>query len=166
MSDTNNNFDDLKRLLKLKRHEIPPPGYFNHLSGDITSRIRRGESGGGKTMLERVQEDSPFMAALLQLFGAKPGLVGALATSMCLLLLVGVLFMDRSEPGQSPTSAGFTQSVPEASPTLASSAPLDPPDNGITVSTNPVSSLQPVTTLFGSQQNPLFQSVGFTPAGQ
>jgi len=166
MSDTNNNFEDLKRLLKLKRHEVPPPGYFNHFSGDVVARIRTGEAGGAQNILERIQSDSPFMAGLLQLFGARPGILGALATGVCLLLLVGVLFMDHSEPGSAPTPELFAQSAPDASPTLASAAPLEPADNGITVSTNPVSSLQPANTLFGSPQNPLFQSAGFTPPGQ
>jgi len=73
MSEINNNFEDLKRLLKLKRHEIPPPGYFHQFSGDVVARIRTGESGGGQNILERIQADSPYMAAVLQLFGAKPG---------------------------------------------------------------------------------------------
>jgi len=37
---------------------------------------------------------------------------------------------------------------------------------GITVSSNPVVSLQPSATLFGAQQNPLFQPVAFMPAKQ
>jgi hypothetical protein len=169
MSEANNNFEELKRLLKLKRHEIPPPGYFNHFSGDVVSRLRAGEFGGSHSMLERIQADSPFLGTLLQLFAAKPGAIGALATSVCLLLLVGVIFMDRSEPGSSAVPSFMAQSEAPASdvtPTLASAAALAPPDNGITISTNPASSLQPVNSLFGSPQNPLFQSAGFAPAGQ
>ena len=166
MSETNNNFGELKSLLKLKRHEIPPPGHFNHFSGDVVARIRAGEAGGGQNVLERIQADLPFLAALLQIFEAKPGILGALATSACLLLLTGVFFMDRSDPVPSAAPAAFTQAAPETSATLASSLPLDPPDNGITVSSNLVSSLQPVNTLFGSPQNPLFQPAGFTPASQ
>ena len=171
MSDKNNNFRDLKRLLKLKQHEIPPPGYFNHFSGDVLSRIRAGETGGGSSFLERIQSDSPFASALLQLFVSRPGIVGAFATSICLLLLLGVLFADRSESGM-PTSepslfAQSESSANGASPTLVASADtLAPPDSGITVSTNPISSLQPVNTLFGSPQNPLFQQVNFAPASQ
>ncbi len=32
MNESEHNFQDLKRLLKLKRHEVPPPGYFNNFS--------------------------------------------------------------------------------------------------------------------------------------
>ena len=166
MSETNNNFEDLKRLLELKRREIPPPGYFHHFSGDVVARIRTGESGGAQSFLERLHADSPYLTALLQLVGAKPGIVGALASGACLLLLVGVLFTNRSEPGSTAAPMVFAQSATEASPTLASSDTLEPADNGITVSTNPVSSLQPANTLFGAPQNPLFQSAGFTPASQ
>jgi len=171
MSDKNNNFGDLKRLLKLKQHEIPPPGFFNHFSGAVISRIRAGESGGGSSFLEQLQSDSPFASALMQLFGSRPGVIGAFATSICLLLLLGVLFADRSETGMPMSEpALFAQSessANEASPTLmASAGTVAPPETGITISTNPVSSLQPVNTLFGSPQNPLFQQVGFTPPSQ
>ena len=170
MSEKNNDFSDLKRLLKLKQHEIPPPGYFNHFSGDIVSRIRAGESGGGQGFFDRIQSDSPLVSALMRLFVVRPGIVGALATSVCLVLLLGVLFMDRSESGPTIGSPVFAHSEPivtEGSPTLvASTDTLAPPDSGITISTNPVSSLQPVNTLFGSPQNPLFQTVNFVPVSQ
>ena len=174
MSDKNKNFRDLKRLLKLKQHEIPPPGYFHHLSGDVIARIQAGDSGRGHSFLEQIQADSPFAAALLQLFVSRPGIVGAFTTSVCLLLLLGVLFADRSDSGVAISGSGlFTDSSASASasaadsPTLVASADtLAPPDSGITVSTNPISSLQPVHTLFGSPQNPLFQDVSFVPARQ
>ena len=45
MNESENNFSELKRLLKLKRHEVPPPGYFNDFSAEIIARIRAGERG-------------------------------------------------------------------------------------------------------------------------
>lgn len=170
MSDTNDNFKDLKGLLKLKRHEIPPPGYFNRFSDDVVSRIRAGESGG-QNFMERLRSDWPSLATVLGLFEVKPALIGGLATGVCLLLLATVLVTDRSESGPSDGVAVMAQTaqaqaVPEASPALASAVSLAPPDAGITVSTNPVASLQPVATLFGSQQNPLFQPAAFMPAKQ
>jgi hypothetical protein len=170
MSEKNENFTDLKHLLKLKRHEIPPPGYFNNFSGDVISRIRAGESAGGESLLEQLQARSAFWGNVLQIFSAKPGLIGALATSLCLLLLLGVALVDRSESGQAAAQGSLVaEGIPmpsDASPTLASAEPLGSPDGGITVSTNPVTSLQPVPTLFGSAQNPLFQPVNFMPANQ
>lgn len=169
MSETNNNFEDVKRLLKLKRFETPPPGYFSHFSGDVVSRIRAGEAGGDQSFWERIQSDSPFASMVMQLFAVRPGIIGALATGVCLLLLVGVLIVDRSESGPVAAPGIFAQteqSPSDASPTLASADTVGPPDSGITVSTNPISSFQPVNTLFGSPQNPLFRSVNFVPASQ
>ena len=67
MSEKNNNFKQLKQLLKLKRHEIPPPGYFNHFSGDVISRLRAGESGQPEGLIERIQSESSLLAFLLPL---------------------------------------------------------------------------------------------------
>src|SRR5215212_690509 len=38
------NFDSLEKLLRLKRHEQPPPRYFNEFSGRVISRLERGEA--------------------------------------------------------------------------------------------------------------------------
>ena len=47
MNETKPDFSELKRLLKLKRHEVPPPGFFNHFSEEVVARIRErfGDSG-------------------------------------------------------------------------------------------------------------------------
>jgi hypothetical protein len=166
MSESNNNFEDLKQLLKLKRHEIPPPGHFNHFSGDVIARIRAGESGGGQHFVERLHSRWPTLANLLQIFEARPGIIGGLATSVCLLLVFAVILADRPESGSMGPEAMVAQPMADASPTLASTVSLAPADNssGISMSTNPVSSLQPGASLFGAQQNPLFQPAAFMPA--
>ena len=170
MSDTNNNFEDLKKLLKLKRHEIPPPGYFNHFSGDVVSRIRAGESGGQGSFLEQLQSDSPFFSTLLGILHAKPGIIGGLATGVCLLLLISVVLADRTDSASPEMATALAQSAQPAAdasqPAPSATLVAAGDGSGITVSSNPVVSLQPVATLFGSQQNPLFQPVGFMPANQ
>jgi hypothetical protein len=168
MSETKDNFTDLKRLLKLKRHEIPPPGYFHHFSGDVLSRIRAGETGGGEGVIGRLQSGSPWVLEVLRALQGKPGLLGALAASLCLLLVLGVFLADRSEGG-AEADVAVAPSPVNPTPALASAGNLVPADNGIALNTNPVVSLQAASTLFGSaqsDQNPLFQSASFAPSAQ
>lgn len=158
MNEKENQFRDLKRALKLKRHEIPPPGYFNNFSGNVISRIRAGEAS---------ESHSPWLARFLHLFDSRPGMIGAFATCLVMLLALGLIAAQRGEnsangSGDLSTISGQT-AMTSVNPLIAAAAtPQLAADatGGIAVSTNPVVSLQPVATLFG-EQNPLFQSASF-----
>jgi hypothetical protein len=161
-----NNFEELKRLLKLKQHEVPPPGYFNHFSGDVVSRIRAGETSGSHGLFARLE--GSWLMTVLAAFQAKPGLIGGMATSLCVLLLVGVVLAERTDGNSNGSAtASLADAAPvapvaDASPMMASAANLLPAgDSGISMSSNSLHSLQPVPALFGPQQNPLFQNAAF-----
>ena len=51
MNENQPNFESLRRLLALKRHETPPPGYFNNFSRQVIARIRAGETGAEAGMV-------------------------------------------------------------------------------------------------------------------
>ena len=166
MNENENNFTTLKQLFKLKQHEIPPPGYFHNFSGQIISRIRAGEAGGQQTFTEQLQSTAPWLVNFLQIFETKPGMIGAFATSLCLLLVGAVFFAERSDSAPKNFQV-MADNAPAAIPSVlpAPSTPMlaaADATTGIAVSTNPVLSLQPATTMFG-QQNPLFQSASFGP---
>lgn len=175
MNQDDNNFEQVTKLLKLKRHEVPPPGYFNNFSSQVISRIRAGEAARSQSWGERLQDEAGWLGRFLQIFETRPGLVGGFATSLCLLLLLTVVFAERSDM----TSNGLmTISGPAAplenslasAPVTATTTPIiasAEPSGGIVASTNAVISLQPATTLFGQPASAgLFQTASFGPAGQ
>lgn len=171
MNETEQNFEHLKKLLRLKQHEVPPPGYFNNFSGQVVARIRAGEAAKAQSFAERLEGNSSWLANILRIFDAKPGMIGGFATSMCLLLLLTVVFAERSE--QAPKNIFATAGAESATPSMAGtagSAPMLATANvsgGIAVSTNPVTSIQPVANLFGQPPSAgLFQQASFAPVGQ
>jgi hypothetical protein len=165
MNENENNFEELKQLLKLKRHEIPPPGYFHHFSGNVIAGIRAERDGTAKAP----QAANNWLTRMMSVFETRPGLVGGFATSLVLLLVGGVVLTDHSDSD----SANIFTPNPATNPSsaMASSAMGSPAVNyasantsgGISISTNPMTSLQPMPSLFG-QANPLFQSASFAPA--
>jgi hypothetical protein len=60
------NFEALRRLMVVKRHEAPPPGYFNRLPGTIMTRIERGE--GKFSFWERISADFTLRPAFAYAF--------------------------------------------------------------------------------------------------
>jgi len=160
MNESENNFESLRRLLALKRHEIPPPGYFNGFSGQVMSRIRAGE-----TAESRETVGSSWLLKFLQVFEAKPAYVGSFACSMCLLLLFGIVYAER--PDGAPKTTFLTALTQPAVSLADATSPVlsqSPAQTGLMVSTNPVLSLEPVAPLFG-QQNPLALPVNFSLPG-
>ena len=158
MKENEQNFDELKRLLKLKRHEVPPPGYFNNFSDKVIARIQAGEAANYGTAYENVQTHAPWLARFFAIFEAKPAVIGGFATGLCALLALGAVLTEKSDQ----TATGFVAENTDSTPmSLASlSMPTGLADaGGIQVSSNSAS-LQPMATLFG-QQNPLLQSASF-----
>lgn len=164
MNASDKNFENLKRLLKLKQHEVPPPGYFNRFSGSVIARLQAGEARP-ETLSERLHVQAPWLVSLLHLFEARPALLGACATGMGVLLIGGFILIGEPDgPTAQPLlSSDTTAPAAPASQLAALSAPTlaAPADNtGIIASSNSVASLQPAMAMFG-QQNPLFQTASF-----
>ena len=146
MSENENDFEALRRLLALKRHEIPPPGYFEDFSSRVIGRIRAGEAA----------RELPWLLRLLQAFEAKPAYPVALASALCMLLLFGIVSVEQSPElvsnpfSQNPTDFSFVPHAQDQSlAVLTSNAP--PAD----------------VSLFGSQPSTSasFQTVNFSSDG-
>ena len=137
MNDSENNFESLRRLLALKRHEIPPPGYFNDFPGRVISSINASQANVPREIADRLFAKAPWLLKFLQVFEAKPAFVGSFACSLCLLLLFGIVYAGR--PDAMPKStflASLTQ--PAVSLADATSPGPSPAQTGLMVSTNPV----------------------------
>jgi hypothetical protein len=165
MSDNNEKeFSSLRQLLALKRHEVPPPGYFDDFSGQIIARIKAGEARGESPLVERLAGEAPWMLRLMRFFEAKPAMVGAMAAALCMLLVAGILYSgsdssDSMALNQTPgtmASGGTTLATATSGSQLMTVASSGN-SGGLAVTTN--YSLQPVSSLFSSQPNPLTQPV-------
>ncbi len=73
------DFEQLRKLIALKRHEIPPPGYFDSLPRKVMTRVEMTELGIYSTWWEW----------LVARFDAKPVLACAYGFAVSGLLLLG-----------------------------------------------------------------------------
>jgi hypothetical protein len=164
MNENENNFEPLRRLLALKRHETPPPGYFENFSGDVMAGIRAARRE--KSVSARLPEELPWLFRLLSAFEAKPAFAGVFAFSLCLLLVVGIVYAER--PDAAPQSllqtgqAGSPLAV--ATPANLGSMTVEQPDLVPLSSTNPVFNSQSAGPWFASG-GASFQPVNFILPG-
>ncbi len=162
MNENENNFESLRRLLALKRHETPPPGYFETFSAAVTARIRAGEgSAAGRQAIEL-----RWLFRLLSTFEAKPAFAGAFASALCMLLLLGIVFAERSSdvvPQPLLSTAPDSSLLAVAAPVGLSSQPAEQP--GFISSTNPIFSNQSIPSWFADSQPAVAQLASFTLPG-
>jgi hypothetical protein len=111
MSPEQPNFKDLRRLLALKRHEQPPPGYFHDFSHQVIARIQAGETAAALGPIERVLARWPWLRGVWGGFEAKPLVAGAFGVAVCGLLVVGLVSSERSDAG--PRNFAGQPSSPE-----------------------------------------------------
>jgi hypothetical protein len=95
MHTEQDNFEQLRRLLALKRHEQPPPGYFNNFSRQVVARIKAGETAASESFFERVLTRVPWLQSIWTGFEAKPIVAGAFGISVCSLLIFGLVSSER-----------------------------------------------------------------------
>jgi len=163
MNEKENNFESLRRLLALKRHETPPPGYFENFSREVTARIRAGEMGGTAD----VSKPLPWLFRLMAAFEAKPAFAGAFASALCMLLFFGIVYAERPDATLQPLLTAQVESpvnVPSSPMSLAlNTLPVEQPAIIPINSTNPVFNAQPASMIFGRSSatvQPLTFSLG------
>jgi hypothetical protein len=158
MNENENNFESLRKLLSLKKHEVPPPGYFSNFSSRVVAGIRQGETARSASFTAKLFAEAPWLLSLIQKFEAKPAFAGVFASALCLLLVAGIVWTDHPI---TPTEPMMPAQASESGPAMASVTPsfLDQPttSSGLVSSTNPVLSFEPGSPAFS--QNPLLQAV-------
>ena len=118
MENENENFDELQQLLALKKHEQPPPGYFNKLPGEVISRLR-AERRSHADALGKLSAEAPWLVRLWQKLEAQPVFAGAFGAGVCALLLAGIYFAEK--PDSPPDFAGAANLQPNT-PLVAATA--------------------------------------------
>lgn len=105
-SENPDEFESVKQLLALKRHEEPPPGYFDRLPGEIRARIAHAQA-----------HPEPWWRRWLESWDLSPALATSFATVAVTLALGGVWL------AKQPASEGGPQIV---------TAPVPPADQNLT----------------------------------
>jgi len=97
MSQDDQEFGRLQRLLVLKRYEQPPPGYFNGFSRQVIARIKAGE-GARETVLQRGLWGATTLQRLWATLEAKPSMAAAFGAIVCGAFVAGAVLSERPEP--------------------------------------------------------------------
>ena len=108
-------FEELQKLLAMKRHEVPPPRFFNDFADRVLTRLADPEPPSPPTWRQRLGLDFDF----------KPALVCASGVGLCVALLLG-LFASLSNvvPRSAPAPVALDRHPLEApSPDFAGTPP-------------------------------------------
>lgn len=150
MNQETENFEQLRRLLAIKRHEQPPPGYFNDFSGQVMVRIKAGDMGEQADILERLFGEVLWLQRIRAAVEAKPVLARVAAVAACGLLIGGVVYSSTSDvpavalvPGTDAAPTAQSSMAVADHPLLAKPVVLEPS------STSPISGVQADALLLG-----------------
>lgn len=140
MNPDSPEFEQLRRLLSLKRHEQPPPGYFDRFSREVVVRIKAGEQGDASVA-------GGWLQKLWGMLEAKPVFAGAFGASVCAVLISGILNSEETGavagvmnpalangsfvPTATSTAAMALNESPVAEPALNSGGTTDPSLNSL-----------------------------------
>lgn len=112
-----NEFRELRRLLALKRHEQPPPGYFHNLSREIIAELKAERFR--QSHREEAQSASAWITRFLERLQAHPAFAGACGAALCAVLIGGLALgesNDTATPTPMPTFLAETESPAASQP--------------------------------------------------
>lgn len=135
MNTENQDFENLRRLLKLKRHEQPPPRYFNEFSGQVINRLQADVTKGRVESRSAAASEVPWLQRMLAIFEQKPILAGVFGAAVCGLLVAGAIYSDPRVQTDFAESSAPQIKAPAAIAIQAFAA-----NPSLAFSTNPVSS--------------------------
>jgi len=135
MNSSPEEFDRLKKLLVLKRHEPPPPGYFNQFSDKIIARIEA----------EGLHDQISWWQRLFPNLEAKPVLACAYGLVITGLLAIGV-GVSQSLENEETAAQNLGPPWFAQAPTSDAMLPVNVsvPQTSLAGQTNPASSVNPV----------------------
>ncbi len=108
-------FDQVKRLLALKRHEEPPPGYFDRLPGQIRARIAQAEA-----------QPVPFWRRWLEAWDLSPALATSYAVAVVMLVLGGIWFTRQAGAPDGPQMVNAPRLDTNQNPAMVTSNAAPP----------------------------------------
>jgi len=162
MTPEQEDFDALRRMLKLKHYEQPPPGYFNSFSREVVARIQAGEKAVQRQSLEGLFWEAPWLQRLLDSFQARPAFAASFGAAVCALAIgiatysQGLKFKGTEIPPMPGMGTTFANAA--TTPATVPAFSLLPQGKGslATVSTNSSlsPSVQPIGSLFNIQIEP------------
>jgi len=85
------NFVGLLKLLRLKRYEAPPRGFYE----EFPNRVRRAIEMQRHSVIEEWKADLKWERKLFAFLEAKPLVIGLVGGAVCLLTLMAILYSQR-----------------------------------------------------------------------
>ena len=168
MKQEQDNFEALQRLLKLKRYEQPPPGYFNDFSTQVVRRIKLGGKEEKEGFLEYLFVEAPWLQRLFGAFQTKPAVAWSFGLAVCALVVSSIVYSETVEytpvsPLPTPSEAARAQALGVAAPMTLTEASHESLA-ALSASTNPI--IQPVNGSLFDQFSLNPQPAGFIPGSK
>ena len=149
MNSDPGDFEALRKLMALKRHEQPPREYLHELSDNIIHRIENGE--GRMNLWDKLSAN----------FTLRPGLVYAFGLTLCGAIGVTLYSVKQETRDLADNATGVILRTPTPAPELSSQMAaansLNPPIHVANWlrNTNPTIETQPQLSLFAPSHNAL-----------
>ena len=157
--DNPDDFEQLRRLLALKRHERPHPRYFNTFSQQVIARIKAGEAGADVALLPPALVRAPWFQRLWAAFETKPWFAGSVGFAACAMLMAGVVLSGPDDSAQLNLPQGMDPVLVQLAERPGVRPVVERNLLGLDASSIRGGASQPQGALFDIHQPPRFQFV-------